>query len=355
MMKNSWRALLRSVFVLIVACLGLMVGAQNARQLAYATPNSIELYDISANATETLVDDAGSIWELLWSPDGERLVFTADRGGERRLYLLSMDTKDVIQLTKDVERLIGWMPDSERLLFTRAVVPTQSDIYVVGVDTQVERLLVEDVLSEGYPGPFLRPDGEQLVFYSEIGRLSIDTDLIRSPNLLTVSPADPEDTALFLLEFTSTFGRLDSITWTQDSEHIAFLGNYNAGWRAHVAPIGGDPQIISGDFQLQKPIAPAWHPEGTRLAFIDSRSNSLSECLVSVSPSGAQRQELVCLENGRFGPHLAWSPDGKILLYSSTSRIGPFVMAVHMMDVQRRIDIPLRLHPDARAFAWRPQ
>jgi len=339
----------------MVACLGLTVGAQDAQQLAYATPNGIELYDLSANVTQTLVDGYGSIWELSWSPDGDQLAFTADDDGERRLHILSMDTHNVTQLKSDVERLVGWMPGGEQLLFTRAAVPPKSDIYAIDINTQAERLLVEDVLTEDYPEPFLRPDGEQLVFYSEIDRLSIDPSFTYSPNLLTVDPTAIDGMTLFLPEFTSTLGMIDGITWTRDSQHIAFWGNYNAGWRAHVAPIGGDPQIISGNFQFQRPTAPAWHPEGTRLAFIDSRSNSLAECLVTVSSSGIQRRELLCLENGRFGPHLAWSPDSETLLYSSTSRIGPFVMSVHIIDVQRRIDIPLRLNPDARAFAWRPR
>lgn len=349
----------KQILVVLMTCLvsASIAHTQRGNQLAYVTPDGIVLYDLATNTTDLLTDEYHAIGTLRWSPDGEQLAFSAQHDAREYLYIMDIDTRAVTRLVGDIESLVAWMPDGERLLFTRGTEPPHSDIYAVTLDDGAEQILVEDAITAKYPGPFLSPDGEQLVFYSEIDRLDVDTFLISSPNLIGLNPATPDEMALFLPDFTNSLGLVDGLTWTPDRSHLALIGLHNAGWLVHIAPAGELPRSISSGFRLISLTTPAWHPEGTRLAFFDE--TFVSGCLVTVNPQGEQRREMTCSDDSQFGPDLAWSPDGAFLLYTksvltSSSSDDP-VQSVRLVDVDRGLDIPLRdISPDARLFTWRP-
>ena len=58
-----------------------------------------------------------------WSPDGEKLLFKSNMDGERRLYLMWMDSKQplVISNSNDLPGSISWSPDSKSIAFSKFV------------------------------------------------------------------------------------------------------------------------------------------------------------------------------------------------------------------------------------------
>jgi len=59
----------------------------------------------------------------VWSPDGTRIAFISDRGGDSQLHIMWLDTREVAQLTR-LERSPGsitWSPDGSQIAFTMFV------------------------------------------------------------------------------------------------------------------------------------------------------------------------------------------------------------------------------------------
>ena len=53
------------------------------------------------------------------SPDGKRIVFTSVRDGNRELYMMDIEGKNVVRLTHHEERddFATWHPDGKRIIY----------------------------------------------------------------------------------------------------------------------------------------------------------------------------------------------------------------------------------------------
>ena len=58
-------------------------------------------------------------WGPSWSPDGRRIAFTSNRGGDNEIYVMNADGSGVTRLTHNVvwEESPSWSPDGRRIAF----------------------------------------------------------------------------------------------------------------------------------------------------------------------------------------------------------------------------------------------
>lgn len=108
--------------------------------------------------------------------------------------------------------------------------------------------------------------------------------------------------------------------WSPDGTRIAYLSSrtgYNHVWVASVD--GGEPQeLTTGAFVDYDP---SWSPAGDRILFVSSRAGDLEDRHVwTVSVAGGQP---VRLSADGFSASPAWSRDGKRIAYLSSSAIAP--------------------------------
>ncbi len=78
--------------------------------------------------TRELTGDTYSARNPVWSPDGTRIAFIADRDGTNQLHVLYIDKGEIAQLTH-LEREpadLHWSPDGKRILFSTLVPDTDS-------------------------------------------------------------------------------------------------------------------------------------------------------------------------------------------------------------------------------------
>ena len=104
-----------------------------------------------------------------WSPDGDRIVFAAKGGGRDVLYVLDIQTRDVVQqydFEMDGIYSPAWSHDGNTIAFM-GLTKGRSDIYLFHLEDETLEPLTLDVFSD--MDPTWSPKGDALVFVSDRG------------------------------------------------------------------------------------------------------------------------------------------------------------------------------------------
>jgi WD40 repeat protein len=219
-----------------------------------------------------------------WSPDGERIVFTTDRSGDFKTYVMNADGSDVQSLGGGGWSI--WSTDGSQIAFLswRGGDP---EIYVMPA-----------------PEPYSTESaGEQWLTHNDAGDWE---------------PA-----------------------WSPDGSQIAFVSNRDGNAELYLMNADGSEQKRLSYNQTAE-WAPAWSPDGTLLAFVSDREDpnpatcqpdcnyeiyvlSLEDALQDLDASWQR------LTNHSAADNLpAWSPDGTRLAFHS-DRDGD--AEIYVMDV----------------------
>ena len=136
----------------------------------------IHLYDIEAGriARTYRFRDIVVIGSVAWSPDGNRLAFTAvDKSGKNDLYIWNVVEETLNKLTNDFydESDPAWFPGGDKIIFTSDRTPWgnngRHNLFTFELNDNKIRYLTYG--EEGYYTPQVSPDGRALLFTSDIG------------------------------------------------------------------------------------------------------------------------------------------------------------------------------------------
>lgn len=192
--------------------------------------------DSDGGNPQQLTNTASTDWEAWWSPDGERLVFASTRSGESEIYTMLADGSE--------QRMIGdqagflcypaWSPDGSQLIFTSG-----SDIVTLDLDDPVG---TRTVISSGRD-PSFSPDGTLITFARWVGEafdvFVADADGSNEVRL-TTHPA-PDWNPVF----------------SPDGAKIAFASYRDANWEIYTVRLDGtDLQRITDN--PASDYLPAW-------------------------------------------------------------------------------------------------
>lgn len=197
-----------------------------------------------------------SIISPAWSPGGDRVLFTALAGPERNLYLYTISSDSLEQLTfdryDDID--VSWFPDGKRIVFSSdrpypqgyEMVPADEffygnyNLHVMDVETgDISPLNV----GEGQnTEPVVSPDGERIAFVST--RSGIDNIYIYYIDSSRVIAA------------SDVLTNAKSPSWSPDGDMIAFStfmkGGYDIYLIKDVEPKGTNGILTPTDFVLGK-------------------------------------------------------------------------------------------------------
>lgn len=179
--------------------------------------NDIYVFEISTGEIDKLVETTTTEWNPVWSPDGTQLAFVSDFSGSFDVYIVNADGSGMRQMTKypQSEWHPSWSPDGKQIVFQYGDENyTQSDLYLLSVETGQITALTNDPAFDGVPA--WSPDGRRIVFSSNLqGNLDI----------YTISPDGSDRNQL-----TANPNNESSPSWSPDSEKIVFsmdLGSEN--------------------------------------------------------------------------------------------------------------------------------
>jgi Tol biopolymer transport system component len=119
-------------------------------QIAFINPmgNTIEVLDVQEGSTREVTHFAPAwVWELVWSPDGRRLLYSAHfEGGGSELSVVDVGSGEVMVLDSGAESYFGlcWSPDGSRIAFTRWSEGVPPTIYLINADGSGLVKLVEE-------------------------------------------------------------------------------------------------------------------------------------------------------------------------------------------------------------------
>lgn len=240
--------------------------------------------------------------DAVWSPDGRRFAFTRNEDvGESTtftfddVYVMDADGSDPRQVTADEENLWSgqptWSPDGTELAYVRgqSVASTVSskygELYRIELDGEGMR-----PVTTGRPDtdPDWSPDGRAIAF-------------VRGESLSSFTDANDD---LYVLELDT--GEVRRLTRTP-----------------------------AGTFES----APAWSPDGSRIAFARTTRRSQFDGTASlhvIDRDGSRERRLLDYELFATAPYsLAWSPDGRSLALETSSEIG--CTSISVVDVSTRV------------------
>ena len=148
-------------------------------RLALATPTDVWTYDAVRATRSRLTTNPSQNRSPLWTPDGQRIIFTSTRAGHPELFWRPADGtgRDERLFTRSKEFLdvlaSGWSADGRQLLFSEVSPSGQSAISQMAIERPSEgAVLLNKEFSASFPA--ISPDGRWMAYMSNVsGRAEI--------------------------------------------------------------------------------------------------------------------------------------------------------------------------------------
>lgn len=206
-----------------------------------------------------------------FSPDGTTIVMSARRGETPALYLMDAERGDRDRLTQvtadagtgaDVEP--NFHPDGTRIVYTSTRGDGNADIRMINADGSGDMAVIDTDAEEHWAA--VSPDGTMLAYQSDAAG---NTDVwVKDISNLGDAAYDPADRGTNLTA-DSPF-RNEAPAWSPDGTKIAFHTNRNGDFDIFMMNADGSDQVaVTADARSDG--YPVFSPDGTRLAITRDR------------------------------------------------------------------------------------
>ena len=266
-----------AAFAVVVAALLLML----SRRPAAAVPAVPERHAVALSQ----ITSGGGIEEFpAWSPDGTQVVYAADGGGVRKLFLTRPGVVQETQLTHGPSEDIqpAWSSDGRQILFVRAreagkrLEPGDvngsyegADVWTIDVASHDERKLLDNAFN-----PSMSPDGASIAIdtsWAGPRRIWIVNARGLSPQQITTDSSEA---------VTQIAPR-----WSPDSAKIVFQNIERTKFDIREVQVNTrQTSWITHDIYMN--LTPVWSSSGGHIYFSSFRSGGMNIWRVAVNPEG---------------------------------------------------------------------
>lgn len=234
-----------------------------------------------SSAGESLVPLLNNSYAPAWSPDGQRVAFSADESEiitiayhpqpaptYRQIYVLDVATGALQQITKNFgdKSNPDWSPNGQQIVFTTRDVNFNGDLFIVDAGGgEPFALTSTSEIDEDYPA--WSPDGSQILYqanefsYRHLFLLNADGS----------SNGDGEE-----LPSPDELVRRNMIepSWSPDGKRVTFAASMDGGETYDIYVMNRDgfklQRITDERFSGSDERSPVWSPDGVWIAFTSS-------------------------------------------------------------------------------------
>ncbi len=228
---------------------------------------------------EDLADEGG--WHPAYSPDGGLIAFASRRGPSPAIWIMDGavgDRTGLSRLTDDSglgsDEQPSWSPDASSIVYTSTRSNNNHDIRVINADGSGQADLLATAAEEQWAS-YNPQNADQIVFQSDQDAAANgDTDIF----VYTISTQIYQKLADSLYTDSAP-------AWSPDGTKIAFHSNRSGDFDIWVVDAtGGDPTPLTTDARSDG--FPIWNSDGTRIAFTRSRE------LWSMAADGTDEEQI---------------------------------------------------------------
>ncbi|NZA26547.1 PD40 domain-containing protein [Luteimonas sp. SJ-92] len=235
-----------------------------------------------AHEVRPLTSFVGRELEPALSPDGSRVAFIWDSGGAFDVYVKTIGSEDVLNLTASPvdERHPLWTADGRALLFSRTDETGISILRVSALGGGVTRVFRDGTMRE-IRGMSLSPDGTRIAYAAR--------ENAAEPYRILLATRGGDERQALSEPAAGTLGDTDP-RFAHDGRTIVFVRGVNEVTKDlyRVRATGGVPTRLT--FDNRKINGAAWSPDGSRILFTSTRSGMYG--LWSVDPDSGELRPL---------------------------------------------------------------
>ncbi|WP_084399084.1 amidohydrolase family protein [Henriciella aquimarina] len=237
---------------------------------AFAALGDLWIADLTApgEAPVNVTEDAFIDLSPSWSPDGETIAFSTDRGGVTNVWLYTVETGEMSQLTDNPKPANSpiWSPDGTRIAYLADALTTVflgSTVNAVDVETGEDIQLSEPIFGPSAPG--WSPDGSVVTVVS---RHPVTSRFREGYNALFLMPSDGEGEPSWATPVgdETSLGRRQ---WSRPAWSSAGDMVYRLDGALYLAPMDADGTFGASEKIAEAGENPSWSADGSKLIYID--------------------------------------------------------------------------------------